>query len=606
MRTSLLSFRGICRISLFSATIALPASLACADDAEAAAIAWGKPVGGLQVGIACKTLETPANLQPVFAIYFKNCTDHDLTLPTIESFTKVKHPYFDDFFAQPLVPEVTELEGAKSTYSMGGGTLRTEARSNVMVLRGDQVRAFSGVALSSESYRVDQDDYHGKTARKRLYLLPNSTYRVVFGFRNTQPEIAGAPVWTGKATSGAVEIKVLPAVLPGARLTGEFTLPKHTFFLGEPIYATFRVTNQGEKPIGFRTGGDIEISERHERFSFVAVDEKGNPVRDPFKRRGSSAGGLGGGATVAPGQSYEEKLLVNLWCSFSEPGRYSITGARKVNFDTNPEMGSIEAILPEVVVETTLQVDLVRDDEALAEHVARIAAALRAGKDVNHPEILALVVTQCQPLLSVLAEVASAPGHNQAQAVLWIAQYDREKALPALLAAAQSADATARMAALQCLAKLAAEGTGDMVSLALKSDDARERAQAVLLCSQYRYPQCSETLLAMGEDKDRLVRRYLGSALGAYGDERAIPVLLRLLSDEDPDRFIRIWAAGGLGDLHRKDGVPVMIDLLDWSEQHRCSGNVIEVLRQLTGQDLGPGIRAWQRWWEKEGRAEYH
>ena len=48
---------------------------------------------------------------------------------------------------------------------------------------------------------------------------------------------------------------------------------------------------------------------------------------------------------------------------------------------------------------------------------------------------------------------------------------------------------------------------------------------------------------------DPRVRRYMALALGHVGDTRAVPVLLRALSDDDPEtRIYSIWALGSLGD----------------------------------------------------------
>ncbi|MDQ3812409.1 MAG: HEAT repeat domain-containing protein, partial [Armatimonadota bacterium] len=132
-----------------------------------------------------------------------------------------------------------------------------------------------------------------------------------------------------------------------------------------------------------------------------------------------------------------------------------------------------------------------------------------------------------------------------------------------------------------------------------------ERSAAVMLCSLHLYPECLPILLKMGDDKDRTVRRYLGAALGAYGDARAVPVLRKLLRDPDSDHFIKIWAADGLGQLGRKDGIPILIDLLRRDETQSYRGNITTVLEQLTRQKLREDAAAWQAWWQREGQSKY-
>jgi HEAT repeat protein len=103
------------------------------------------------------------------------------------------------------------------------------------------------------------------------------------------------------------------------------------------------------------------------------------------------------------------------------------------------------------------------------------------------------------------------------------------------------------------------------------------------------------------------VRRYLGAALGAAGDPRGIPVLLRLLHDKDPDHFIQIWAASGLGQLGCKDGIPVMIELLHLDETKTYRGNISATLEELTGTRMkfNDDYDSWHNWWEREGRAKF-
>jgi HEAT repeat protein len=102
------------------------------------------------------------------------------------------------------------------------------------------------------------------------------------------------------------------------------------------------------------------------------------------------------------------------------------------------------------------------------------------------------------------------------------------------------------------------------------------------------------------------VRRYLGAALGASGDERAAPALLKLLHDPDPDPFIKIWAAHGLGNLgHKKTAVTAMMNLLLEKKAGGGVSNVMGLLEELTGQKLPGRSGAWREWWTRTGRAEY-
>lgn len=78
--------------------------------------------------------------------------------------------------------------------------------------------------------------------------------------------------------------------------------------------------------------------------------------------------------------------------------------------------------------------------------------------------------------------------------------------------------------------------------------------------------------------------------------------MLELLHDPDPDHFIKIWAASGLGKLGRKEGIPVLINLLKLRETRDYRGNIVHVLKELSGKQFREDYSEWNNWWEKEGK----
>ena len=161
------------------------------------------------------------------------------------------------------------------------------------------------------------------------------------------------------------------------------------------------------------------------------------------------------------------------------------------------------------------------------------------------------------------------------------------------------------MLALRILSVWNTPGVEPLVAAALRDPDLELRANTVLICSNHWYAACVPILLTMETDIDPHVRRYLGAALGASGDPRAIPKLIELLHDYDPDPYIKIWAAQGLGKFKRYEGVPVMMALLNDPKARDAEGNVMDVLGELTGQNFGENRNAWLEWWEKTGKAQY-
>jgi HEAT repeat protein len=147
-------------------------------------------------------------------------------------------------------------------------------------------------------------------------------------------------------------------------------------------------------------------------------------------------------------------------------------------------------------------------------------------------------------------------------------------------------------------------GTEPLIAAALRDPNAQLRANTVLICSRHRYATCVPILLAMGDDPDPLVRRYLGAALGLCGDKKAVDVLLKLLQETDPDPFISIWAAHGLGEWKRPEAVTAMVSLLRSGKARDAEGNILDTLHTLTGETFHTR-QACLAWWEKSGRAKH-
>ena len=569
----------------------------------------GRDCNGLRVELSCDTPATTADRQPLFKVTLRNVSGRRLCVPDFSAFTAQEHPWVKSYIGQPLIPVIECVSGRPSSYTMGGYAEigMTGARA-ISIEDGESVEA-AGLPLKREGYAPGREDYGGKTTGTRHVLFPDSTYRVAFCFANEQRHIGDQEIWTGKAVSNPVEVAVKPVPTAHLRVVGGFEIAKSAFFIGEPIHVTFKVVNKGDAPFSLPTGGDYGMAGRHERFSFTAVDESGTGVRDPAEDdprwRPGILGGLGCDEALKPGDVHEETLLLNQWCAFDRPGRFTVTCRRTLGGGTE-HPGDVT--LPAIAVVTTLSLTIFRDRKSLAQQIADLDKRLSSpnwGAAVAEMKYLAQM--RCDEAFPVISRLATKPGGVQSTALGWLTLYGEERAAPVLRSVMASGGAAGRMAALHLLADRQSSDLGPAVKAALRSPDPAERRQAVLLCSKNKYPECLDALLAMGDDPDLIVRRYLGAALGTYGDTRAVPVLLRLLHDRDPDHFIKIWAAGGLGGLGRKEGIPVMIDLLRAPETVTYRGNIAMTLEQLTGMKVKykDDYETWRDWWEKEGRAKF-
>jgi HEAT repeat protein len=259
-------------------------------------------------------------------------------------------------------------------------------------------------------------------------------------------------------------------------------------------------------------------------------------------------------------------------------------------------------------VETTLEVTLDDNARAQADYIVGLTPALMKNDQNSFQaseQLKSLAQAQSPAAFPEIVKLLDAGPRFQSSAVEWLSDYGSGKATPVFLEHFSGLSPQARLVALGKLSEWNATGVEPLVAAALRDPDHELRANTVLLCSRKTYASCLPILLGMGDDSDPLVRRYLGAALGACGDQQAIPVLLKLLHGSGPDPYIKIWAAEGLGKFKRMEGVPVMIDLLSDPQQRKAEGNVMEALKHLTGQDFNDNRNSYLDWWEKTGRAEY-
>ena len=558
-------------------------------------VAWGEPIQGLQVGLACPNLVTPSDRQPRFEVHLRNRLDRPLAIPVQDAFISLPRADWPEFRSRPLTPRITPLGEGRTTYFITGGVEMQDARATRRVLRPGETVVVSNLPLSAGTFVPGQDSYGTKTSELTYLLLPGGKYRVAYVFESAQTNIEREPVWHGKTASGELTVTVRPPA-PGAGLKASFQLPKTNFFVGELIYATLNLRCTNAKPVSFANGGDY-FNGRDARYSLTAADEAGRPVPDPLLNHPGAGGGPGGPLTLKPGATFSDRVLVNLYLNFTNAGRYTLVCHRTL-YLVEPGQRGPEEVAPQLPVESKFRINLVRDDKAHAREVEQVLA----GYDGSQREVIfAWATARDKAAFPEIEKRAKAPGRYQSSFISWVAEYG-EQGVPALVVAARSTEPSCRSLALSLLSGMKAKEVPELVKAGLGSADVRERAEAVLQCTKQRLPGTLESLLAMGRDPDPLVRRYLGAALGACGDERAVPVLLDLLHDASPDPYIRIWAAGGLSALgHKREPVPVMIDLLRTMKPRDGAGNVIECLKVSTGQDLGPNPARWIEWWEKEG-----
>lgn len=84
--------------------------------------------------------------------------------------------------------------------------------------------------------------------------------------------------------------------------------------------------------------------------------------------------------------------------------------------------------------------------------------------------------------------------------------------------------------------------------------------------------------------------------LGGIADSRFTEPLIIALNDQD--WYVRKEAAKGLGKMKESRAIEPLI--ASFGDEKRYIGrDAIEVLKKITGKDLGEDPKKWQEWWEK-------
>jgi len=590
-------------ILILLASGALGSSQRCLGDEP---FAWGDAVAGLRVGIACSVTNFPSNEQPLFNVQIQNVSQHSIVIPAPSAYMLRKEPKRAAIHAQPLRPEIERVEGHEATGYITGGDGTNAITQDVSVLEAGQAVTIQGRSLHYQA--VGQLDTHRDNASlQQTVLLPESAYRIRFVFENQASEVSGQKLWTGKAISGPLTVRITTPPLGKLRLEGGFSLAKTNYFTGEPIWVTFAVTNTGAITACFPDGGRFEGAGRDGRYSISATRDNGQAVGEPVQPMGIY-GGLGTTWVLKPGETYSREVLANFWCAFTNAGRYALTCKRTLNLLTEEQRlrAVIEEAYPAVQFQTRLSIRLSEDQRAMADYVKTLPARLnsRPADDKVLHELRALANARCAAALPAIEQLALTEGNFQREAVEWLGKFQPEQAAPILRKVAETSEGWTKAEALKALAHWNLEDNTERVLAELRSSDAEAKRAALLAVAQKPNPAWFTQLLGMGEDPDAIVRRYLSAALAAFNDQRAVPVLRKRLLDADPDRFIRIWAAQALGKLGHKDGVAEMMDL--WlHDKTGARHNALAVLMELTGQDYGDDTEAWREWWEREGKKTY-
>lgn len=115
--------------------------------------------------------------------------------------------------------------------------------------------------------------------------------------------------------------------------------------------------------------------------------------------------------------------------------------------------------------------------------------------------------------------------------------------------------------------------------------------------AEYQVPMARQVLIAGLNDDDLDVRLTCCYRLGARGEPEAVPALRKILEDDDT-LDVRLAAADALGKINTPESIEALsLAVKDRDPALQYAG--VEALKNISGQDLGNDVKAWQQFTEQ-------
>ncbi len=370
---------------------------------------------------------------------------------------------------------------------------------------------------------------------------------------------------------------VLSAPIRGQSLAGRFYPEKERYFVGEPVFIDFEITNYGDQPVWI-DGRMGEPCIEPDQIEVVGAKYHGFGSDTSF----GCFGGVGGSCAsndgeLKPGDEHVGRIFLSARFSLDHARTYRVQARRRV-----PVSASAAPTLPPSTTtefSSDFPITLVQgSDEELK------AAFQPYIKGVNSPDALTQseaiwAITETAPpfLEDVILRLADQP--NRATAAIWGLRRlntTRAKQKLAELAEHPRYDLL-RQAAIQALA------------------ETRDRSYLPVLIRAARSSNDGDRVLAV-------------QGAGLLGGDDAVPFLISMLLDSDT--YVRVAAVRGLGLTASRPAVTTLIGALQDTETEVFQAAAIS-LAELTHYSITTApwaeipsadeYRRWHDWWLRNG-----
>ena len=318
-----------------------------------------------------------------------------------------------------------------------------------------------------------------------------------------------------------------------AQLEGRLYLDKDAYVTGEPVYLHFDLTNNGTEPIQVATGNSYSFCGGYR------IEMSSDPAgTSSCASLGSGGSCIGGGWVIAPGETRQDKVLLNYEHDLSKAGSYHIRASRTLNsghpgdglanpsngvqvrtesqFDIQVQDGNTESLPPMFEVYVA---DLHSKDEERQREAARVIGSMAPpfledtilsmiDSPVTRPFALTglrhLNTSRAREALAGIIQRTSGYSYEKEQSIKYLAEMGDEKYFPLLLDAAKKQEPNQARDYVLAAAQLGGEDAMPYVTSLLISPNLFSHANGVM-------------------------------ALPQTASRRAVPILIELLRSPDVD-----------------------------------------------------------------------